>query len=286
MRIQDLVGGLRLSRARFIGFGLLAVGVILALLAYDAQSGIDEIGATNDPLLQDRISQLQSGRDAYLVTSIGIVFMGLFAIALLGERSTSTVVSHSEMISAARIMNETLISLSIRGNACYLPARHGLTKERVLIPSVQGSCAPPAAASDDMVLSPGKDGSTPGMIFEPMGMNLLESVERELNTSIKDVGLDAAEGTLQILKHGFGILKDFHFKERDGKTILRVEYSGLLEACRTVRKEKPDTCRQMECIGCSCLLAAAARASGKIVSIENVDNTTDVVQFTLSIRDW
>jgi hypothetical protein len=82
------------------------------------------------------------------------------------------------------------------------------------------------------------------------------------------------------------MMRDFHFKEREGKTLLRVEYSGLLEACRTVRKERPDTCRQMACVGCSCLLSAAARATGKLVGVEEVDNAKDTVVFTLNIREW
>ena len=81
-------------------------------------------------------------------------------------------------------------------------------------------------------------------------------------------------------------MKDFHFKERDGNTILRVEYSGLRDACRTVRKERPDTCRQLQCFGCSCLLLAAARATDKLVSVQAVDNSKDVVEFTLSIGEW
>jgi len=81
-------------------------------------------------------------------------------------------------------------------------------------------------------------------------------------------------------------MRDFHFKEREGKTILRVEYSGLLDACRTVRAERPDTCRQMACVGCSCLLSAAARATGRLVRVEDVDNSRDEVAFTLAIREW
>ena len=96
----------------------------------------------------------------------------------------------------------------------------------------------------------------------------------------------SAEGVLQVLKHDHGIIRDFHFKERDGRTVLRVEYKGLLGACRSVRKEMPDTCRQMACAGCSCLLAAAARATGKRVEVEGVDNSQDTVVFTLRLSDW
>jgi hypothetical protein len=269
-----------------IGLGISAVGIVLLVLAWNSQASIDEVGSTNDPILQHRVSMLEDQRDAYAVSGIGILFLGLFAIALLVEPSTSTIVAESGMISAAKMANDTLMGLSLKGNSSYLPARNGLTKERVFVVATNKPIVPPTALSDDMIMSPGKDGSNPGMLVEPFGAGLLESVESELNTKLGGVGLEAAEGTLQILKHGFGIMKDFHFKERDGNTILRVEYSGLRDACRTVRKERPDTCRQLQCFGCSCLLAAAARATGKLVNVQAVDNSKDVVEFTLNIGEW
>jgi len=286
MESSKPVFALRVSRAQTLGIGLAVVGLLLLVLAWSAQSDIDGIGTTNNPLLQHKISMLEDQRNAYLVTGIGILFLGLFAIALLSEPSMPAMVSQSEMISTARMAGETLAGLSLAGNASYLPARNGLTKERVFVVATNKPMVPPTALSDDMIMSPGKDGSSPGMLVEPFGAELLESVESELNTKLDGVGLEAAEGTLQFLKHGFGIMKDFHFKERDGNTILRIEYSGLRDACRTVRKERPDTCRQLQCFGCSCLLAAAARATGKLVSIKTVDNSKDVVEFTLNIEEW
>jgi len=286
MAQNRLVSALRVTPARAIGLVLAAVGVILLLLTWTAQSDIDEIGTTNDPLLQHRISTLEDQRDLYLVAGIGVLFMGIFALAMLVEPNIAAIVSQSEMISVARMASGALTGLSLAGNASYLPAKHGLTKERVFISATRNGSTPPSALTDDLILSPGKDGSSPGMLSEPFGLYLLNAMEEELNTKVDGIGLEAAEGTLQILKHGFGMMKDFHFKERDGKTVLRVEYSGLLDACRTVRKEKPDTCRQLECIGCSCILTAAARATGKVVSVEEVDNSKDIVVFTLSLKEW
>lgn len=262
-----------------VGFGLLA-------LAYDAQRGIDEIGETDDPILQERLDQLVDRRDVYLVISIGIVFMGLFALAILGEPSMPRTLSEAAMVSAARASGDTLKGLSISGNSIYLPAKHGLSREKVLIAANKGDVTPPGALSDDLVLSPGKDGSSPGIVLEPYGLMLLDRVESELGSKLADAGLESAEGMLQMLKHGMGIMRDFHFKDRDGKTVLRVEYSGLLDACRSLRKERPDTCRQMQCVGCSCLLAAAARATGKAISVDDVDNDKDSVVFTLSVKEW
>ena len=176
--------------------------------------------------------------------------------------------------------------LSLDGNAMYLPALRGLSRERVFIPAVRGASAPPSALTDDMNITPGKDGSAPGVLIEPLGAELLKSVEDEHGVVIVESDLETAEGELQVLKHGLSIFKDFHFKERDGKTILRVEYGDLRYACRKVRREMPDTCRQMACVGCSCLLTAASRATNRIVAVESVDNSSDMVVFTLRLAEW
>lgn len=275
-----------MSPSQTLGLGLVVIGAVMLILAFGAQSNIDEIGATNDPVLQDRVSMYESQRDLYVVSGIGALFIGLFAIAILGEPSLPRWLSSASMISSARVAGGALEGLSLKGSACYLPAKHGLSRERLFIPATEGASTPPGALSDDLSMSPGKDGSSPGMLFEPIGLELLAEIERELNTSVADAGIEAAEGTMQMLKHGMGLMRDFHFKERDGKTVLRVEYSGLQDACASVRKERPGTCRQFACMGCSCLLTAAARATGKLVVVEEVDNSKDTVVFTLRLEEW
>ena len=286
MELKILGRTIHLGTGRIFGLSLVIVGAILLFMALDAQGKISNIGSTNDPILQNRLATLGDQRDTYLVSSIGMLFVGVFGLFVLREPSTPKTISESQMIGAARSADEVISGFSIAGNSSYLPARHGLTKQKMFIPASANLTVPPSALSYDLVLSPGKDGSTPGLLLEPSGLELMNRIEAELATSLADAGLEAAEGMLQILKHGLDVLKDFHFKERDDKTILRVEYDSLLDACRTVRREKPDTCRRAQCIGCSCLLAAAAKATGKMIQVESVDNSQDTVVFTLALREW
>jgi hypothetical protein len=286
MRLPRFLSVFRMSAPQTVGLALVVVGILLLILTYNAQSKIDEIGATNNPVLQDQVSVYENQRNLYLMGGIGFVFIGMFAIAMLSEPSMPALLSQSEMISTSRMANETAQGLQLKGNACYLPAKHGLTRERIFIPAPKENPVAPLALSDDLVMTPGKDGSTPGMLLEPLGFELLNRIERELDASVINNGLEAAEGTLQILKHGLGMMKDFHFKDREGRTVLRVEYSGLIDACRKVRKERPDTCRQVACVGCACLFTAAARATGKVVSIDDVDNSRDTIVFTFTLKEW
>lgn len=286
MKVSELFSTKRPSSAQIVGVTLAVVGVILLVLAYAAQSKVDQIGTTNDPLLKERVTTFESQRDVYLVTGIGTVFMGLFAIAILRESSMPALVSSAAMASTARSAIDSLRGFALKGNASFLPARHGLRKERMMVAAAPGTVTAPSVLTDELVVSPGHDGSTPGILIEPQGLSLLDRIETELNTKLEGAGLEAAEGSLQILKHGLSMIRDFHFKDRDGKTILRVEYSGLLESCRSVRADVPDVCRQHPCIGCSCLMLAAARSTGKMVMIESVDNKQDNVVFTLALKDW
>ncbi len=286
MNLRILGRQVPLTPGRLVAVCIAIVGAAMLFLAYRASADIAEIGETPDPILQQRIAELEDQRDLGIVTGVGFAFLGLFGIAVLGEPSSPRTLPKDQMVSNAKASADVIRSLQVLGNAVYLPAKHGLSKERVFIPGKNGPVVLPMALSDDLVLSFGKDGSSPGISLEPLGVGMLNDIEKELGTSVAGAGTEAAEGTLQMIKHGFGIVRDFHFKERDGRTVMRVEYKDLLDACRTVRKENPSTCRQMACIGCACILTAAARATGKAVIIEDVDNSSDTVVYTLELREW
>ncbi|UCE91606.1 MAG: hypothetical protein JSV90_00125 [Methanobacteriota archaeon] len=271
---------------RVAALALIIVAFVFGALAISAQSDIDDIGDSNDPSLQGEVQRLQNERDAYVVSAIGFAFLGLFGFFTLTDEGIPLRLAEAQMISSAKTRQSMVSGLSVLGNGSYLPASHGLTKQRVLIQATEGSAGPPSALSDDMVVTPGRDGSLPGMLVDPPGLKLLETVEADYGAVISNAGIESAEGSLQVLKHSLSLLKDFHFKERDGKTVLRVEYGILLPACRAVRRDAPDTCRQMACIGCSCLLLAAAKATNKVVKVEDVDNSGDTVVFTLQLSDW
>ena len=286
LRLRLMGETIAITPPLIMGLVLVALGLVLLILGISAQLDIDSIGATTDPALQERVDQLESERDMFILTAAGTIFIGLFVAFILAEKKISLVVSENQMTSAAKTSRDILSGLSLAGNASYLPPKHGLTVEKLLVPASSGSMRPPSVLSDDLTLSPGKDGSAPGLLIEPPGTRLLNDIEEQLGLEVANTDMEFVEGSLQILKHGFSIMRDFHFKERDGKTILRVEYSGLRDSCRQIRKEWPDTCRQMSCIGCSCLLTALSRATGKIVRIDDVDNKEDTVVFTLSLLDW
>ena len=286
MRMRLIGRELDVPLGRALSVGLIVVGLVFGAFAIDAQNGIDQIGDTNDPVLLSRVLNLQEERDAYVVCTVGFAFLGLFGFFTLVEHGYPRKLAEDQMISSARTNSGVTRGLSLSGNASYLPASHGLTKEKLFVQAADGDADPPSALSDDMAVAPGRDGSSPGMLMEPPGLKLLETIEEDYGAVFSGTDIESVEGNLQVLKHSLNLLKDFHFKERDGKTLLRVEYGDMLSACRSVRRDMPDTCRQVACIGCSCLLLAVARATGKVVKVENVENSDDTVIFTLQLREW
>ena len=271
---------------RAIGIAIMISGIILLVLAFNAQNKINDIGSTNDPVLEDRVLALENYRNFFMISGVGILFAGLFAAFVLVERSVPLLISESEMKSTAKISSQLISGLSLSGNALYLPTNHGLTQERIFIPAPASSSLPPVALSDDLTMSPGKDGTTPGILIEPLGFDLLGRIEKELGIDLRGTDIETAEASLQMLKQGFSAVKDFHLRETEDDITMRIEYAALAEACRNIRAELPDTCRQMSCIMCSCILTAVARATGKAVRVKSVDNSEDRIVFHLELRDW
>jgi hypothetical protein len=269
---------------RVMGIVFIAIGVALALLALAAHTEASGIGASTDPELTQKYADLTHLRDMYIILSIAAFFLGTFSFTILAERSINPIASEAEMISQARIASQILAGLNLKGNAAYVPSRGPLHEERIFIPAGGNSAKLPSALTNDLVFSPGKDGSTPGALFSPSGLDLLTACEKETGRKLAGIGLEALEAELQTLKFGFGLMKDFHIKERDGKVILRVEYSALAGPCRQVRKELPDTCRQMSCFGCSCIMAGITRATGRAVRVAGVDNSKERVVFELEYQ--
>lgn len=266
---------------RILGIIFILVGIAMCIAAYAANSEVAAIGVSDDPELIQKFNDFAHQRDLFTILGISAFFLGAFSFTLLSEKSINPLPAEAEMISQARMASQIISGLNLNGNAVYIPARDALTSERIFIPATKIRMKLPNAITDDLVLSPGKDGSTPGAILSPSGADLLTTCEEETNNKFTGIGLDALESNLQILRYGYGLMKDFHITDEKDGIRLRVEYSGLRDACRTVRKEFPDTCRQFSCFGCAAILAGIARATGHAVKVRDVDNSQDRVLFKL-----
>ena len=78
---------------------------------FNAQSKIDEIGETTDPALLIELDDLRDARDAYMVSAIGFVFLGMFGVFVLSERSVPAKLSESQMQGSAHMAHDFLAGL-------------------------------------------------------------------------------------------------------------------------------------------------------------------------------
>jgi hypothetical protein len=266
---------------RILGILLFILGLIMILASLAANSDAMSIGQSNDPALIREFNDLAHQRDLYAILGVSSFFLSAFSLVVMAESSINPISSGAEMISQARLSSQFTAGLSLQGNAVFIPGKGALKSERMMIPASRSHIRLPNAITDDLIISPGNDGSTPGAILVPLGANLLDLCEKEAKRDFSGIGLSGLEDELQSLKSGFGLMKDFHIKESDGEIILRVEYSVLKEACRAVRNDLPDTCRQISCFGCSCILAGISKATGQNISVISVDNAHERVVFQL-----
>ena len=264
-----------------MGIVLTIIGIAMLLASVTANSDAMEIGTSTDPALAAQFKDLTHLRDLYGILSISAFFLAAFSLIILTERSINPLTAEAEMVSNARAASQVLKGLNLFGNAVYLSKRGALTSERIFIPATRGKVILPKSLTDDLIMSPGSDGSTPGALLTPAGIDLLTLCEKEAKRSCVGIGLAALENDLQSLRSGFGLLQDFHIKESNERITVRVEYAGARAACKTVRTELPDTCRQFACFGCSCLMTGIAKSIGRAVRVEDVDNAQDRVIFRL-----
>jgi len=269
------------SSGRALGIVLISIGIVMLLAFIAANNDAMAMGASTDPVLTGKFNDLAHLRDLYGILGMSAFFLGAFSLIILTERSINPLTAEAEMVSQARMSSQILKGLNLFGNAVYVSKRGAMTGEKVFIPATRGRIKLPKALTDDLIMSPGSDGSTPAMLIAPTGIDLLALCEKEAKRSCAGIGLVALDNDMQSLKSGFGLLKDFRIKESEGHIIVRVEYSGAKTACKAVRTELPDTCRQVSCFGCSCILTGVAKAIGQAVRVEGVDNANDRVIFRL-----
>lgn len=266
---------------RILGILFIMIGVVLFFLAYAANNEVSAIGVSTDPELIQKFNDFARQRDLYMILGISAFFLGAFSVTVMAERSINPLPAEADMISQARMSSQMISGLNLIGNAVFIPAKGALTSERVFVPATRTRTRIPNAITDDLVLSPGKDGSTPGAMLTPSGIDLISACEDEAGRRFSGIGLEELEADLQILRYGYGLMKDFRINESADGIHLRVEYSALRRACRVVRDGFPDTCRQYPCFGCAGILTGIARATGQAIQVRDVDNSQDRVLFRL-----
>jgi hypothetical protein len=222
--------------------------------------------------------------DIYRKIGFGAIFIGLFAIMVITEKSIPKKINDAMLLSSMELLNSITENLDLKGNGLYIPAGGSLTKERVFIPVKEEENYNLPTLDNDTVFVTGTSGSSLGVVFIPPGLGLLDLYEREIDIKIENTDIDELEKDLQIMINGLGLIKDLSIKrESDIFIKLIIMQSAYNNICKGIKKDKDTLCRQTGCPICSSILCAITRSIGKKIRIEQVDINDKRISFRLRI---
>ncbi len=219
----------------------------------------------------------------YLKIGFGGIFIGLFAIIVIREKTIPKKLNDAQLLSSLELLQSLTNNLDLKGNGLYLPSGGGLSKERVFIPLQEEEKYNLPAVDDDTVFVTGTSGSSLGVILVPPGLGLLETYEKEMGMEIGNIDIDELEQNLQIMIYGLNLIKDLSIKMEDNKFIkVKIKHSAYQDICQKI-KDTGKICRQTCCPICSSVLCAITRSIGKKVRIQKVDVKDNEITFRLRI---
>ncbi len=219
----------------------------------------------------------------YLKIGFGAVFIGLFAIFVIREKTIPKKINDAQLLSNVELLTSLTDNLDLKGNGLYIPTGGNLSKERVFIPLQEEEKYNLPALDDDTVFVSGTSGSSLGVVFVPPGLGLLELYEREMGIRIENITIDELEQNLQILIYGLALIKDLSIKREDNTFIsVKITHSAYRDICEKIMN-KGNICRQTGCPICSSILCAITRTLGKKVRIQGVEIKDNRISFRLRI---
>jgi hypothetical protein len=98
--------------------------------------------------------------DIYQKIGFGAIFIGLFAIMVITEKSIPKKINDAMLLSSMELLNSITENLDLKGNGLYIPAGGSLTKERVFIPVKEEKSYNLPTLDDDTVFVTGTSGSS------------------------------------------------------------------------------------------------------------------------------
>jgi len=220
----------------------------------------------------------------YLNIGFGALFIGLFAIIVIREKTVPKKLNDAQLLSNMEFLHSLTDDLDLKGNGLYIPAGSNLSKERVFIPLQEEEKYNLPALDDNTVFVTGTSGSSLGVILVPPGLGLLDLYENEMGIKIENIDVDELEQNLQIMIYGFGLVKDLSIKREDNELIrLKITHLAYKDICDEIAKNSNKICSQAGCPICSSVLCAITRSLGKKVRIQEVNKKDNEISFKLKI---
>jgi hypothetical protein len=210
--------------------------------------------------------------DLYLKLGFTSLFIGLFMIVMITERTTSQHLSDAQVKGTLDSTRSIIKELNLKGNAIFLPISSTRQTERMFIPLDKKHVKLPPL-DDTLVFSTGLDGHSMGISVPPAGLPLLEKVEED--TSFTEATLDTIEEALQGFV-GMNLASKLVVKQTDQ------DYK--LELTRPLFCSHHDQCAQYPCPTCSAVLTAITRAAKAPIQITDTTHNGKTTTFHFKIQ--
>jgi hypothetical protein len=244
-------------RAKALGLFFIAVGLYLILINKDPE--YQEIG-------------------------FGTVFIGSFIFLVITERTIPKKLSDAYIASNMELINSLVDSLHLKGNGIYIPTSNDLLKERVLIPAQENENIDLPVIKGNSFFIPKTSESGLSVVFVPPGLELLDTIEKEMGIKFENIDIDKLGQYLQIMIYGLGLLKSLSIELEDEKFIrVKIKHVAYDDIYTDIVKKMGNLYRQTGCPICSSILCAITRSSGKEVRIQNADIEDNEIIYLLRI---
>lgn len=255
---------------RFGGVVLAIFGMVMIILSGEMVSGF----GLN---ISEKLAEFM------LRAGFGTLLVGLLAIFLFSFKTVPLELSTSFLRTQGRNVGRLLDSLNLEGNGIYVPKGGRLTEDRVYIPLEKNPMPLPDLARET-VFNVGTTGPSLGVSLLPLGLDLVDRVEKDSGMSFREDTLADGEEALERLGKGTGIYKGIKMRIKGDTVELGISHGRLKETCDAIWDEHPKMHSKIGCPGCSAVLCATARIMKSPLRIREVENTGISVNYILERR--
>ncbi len=207
-----------------------------------------------------------SANESMINAGIGGIFLGIVVLSfstsdhIKVESFKRTVIPYSEF--AANIVR----SLDLKGKSVYIPPYQNMPNGGVFIPVYDDFDLDLGRLDEETVfLTDTGRVKEMGLVFKPLGAELVKEFEEYSGIDLSDSGLSAVEATSSVLR-SIGLAKSVQVYS-DGDS-LRIYIDGIRFEEMCINR-----CEQIACPICSSVLSSLAKAFQELILVESFQKT-------------
>jgi len=207
---------------------------------------------------------------------LGLVFWGAILTYIQPEQYTKKAILNATIYPPAAMLNQIIIELNYKGKATYLPPKYLKNPEdnKVYIPKDEDGKLPTPEhvlnQESHIILK-----NPQGILLTPLGSQLSQLFEKRLNMLFSKADLKyVIQNIPELLVEDLEIAENIEIKTNDNEIKIKIANSTFKDA----HKESNTLSTSYPSLGCpisSAIACALTKATGKPVTIENIQKSED-----------